>query len=68
MTNVLVMTNTNADGTAAVDDPCQNFTSASENEFLRLGINVLVDSNWTTYATGPCLSTFYSYQLYCFEQ
>lgn len=68
VSNVLVMTNTNADGTTAVDEACQNFTSASEDQFLSLGINVLVDSNWTTYATGPCLSTFYTYQLYCFEQ
>lgn len=65
--NVLVMTNTNTDGTTVVDGACQNFTSDSENEYLRLGINEPT-ADWTTYATGPCLSTFYAYQLYCFEQ
>lgn len=70
VTNVLVMTNTNTDGTTIVDAACQNFTSDSEDEYLGLGINDGVGSSadWTTYATGPCLSTFYSYRLYCFEQ
>ncbi len=67
VTNVLVMTNTNPDGTTDIDQPCQDFTSASENEFLTLGIN-FSGSQWTVYATGPCLSTFYTYHLYCFEQ
>lgn len=66
--NVLVITNTKTDGTLEFGDGCQNFTSAAENEFIRLGVNSVADSSWTTYATGPCLSTFYSYYLYCFEQ
>ncbi|MCW5890283.1 MAG: DUF1554 domain-containing protein [bacterium] len=68
VTNVLVMTNTYADGTAVPNGACQDFTSAAEEEAVGLGINVLSDSNWTSYATGGCTNSFYSYRLYCFEQ